>query len=289
MNDAYGDPRNYDPNDQGFDPYGFDPTWGAQQPDQGQAPPPQAAPTNWSDPDTAPPDWLRDAGADMSGRPLPAGLRWVFQDGMWQTVQMPRGNTTAPPPVTGGGGFDPYGSNDYHLPGSGDPFGAGGGRKPGEMLPFPQFQSAGPFTPRRSTFEFDPYTASSWTDAENEPGYKDSRLELRKMTEQGAANRGVLRSGATIGEVYKNLDALGQQNFSQFDNRRYRNWSGNRDLAASKFGMELGVDRDVYDRGAADIDRGNNYRYNVANATFGDDLARWQEQVRSLTTLGKPT
>lgn len=193
--------------------------------------------------------------------------------GYWDGARWISGTARTTSGGDGGGEFNPYGDL---------------GRAPG-MLPYPAFESAGPFAPRHGSFEFDPYQASTWTDAENEPGYKESRLQLRKMIEQGAANKGILRSGMTIGDIYTNLDALGQQNMTQFDNRRYRNWSGNRDLAAQKFGLELGVDRDVYDRRAADIDRGNNYRYNVADSSFKDDLSRWQEKVRSLTSMAKPT
>ncbi|CAB4187614.1 hypothetical protein UFOVP1154_57, partial [uncultured Caudovirales phage] len=49
--------------------------------------------------------------------------------------------------------------------------------------------------------------------------------------------------------------------------------------------LELGVDKDIYDRNATDVDRGNNYRYNVASSQFQDMLSRWQEKVRSLTNI----
>ncbi|CAB4200398.1 hypothetical protein UFOVP1601_47 [uncultured Caudovirales phage] len=166
---------------------------------------------------------------------------------------------------------------------------------------WPGYQSAGPFTPRNSTFDYtpfsyDPYTASSWSDAEKEPGYEASRGQLKKQIESGAANRGMLRSGMTLGDLYTGLDSLGQQNFSNFDNRNFRNysanrenafgnWSGNLAAKAQKFGLELGVDKDIYDRNATDVDRGNNYRYNVASSQFQDMLSRWQEKVRSLTNI----
>ena len=197
---------------------------------------------------------------------------------------------------------------------------ASGGSMGGETataFDWPGYQSAGPFTPRNSTFDYtpfsykdfsyDPYTASSWSDAEKEPGYEASRGQLKKQIESGAANRGMLRSGMTLGDLYTNLDSLGQQNFSNYDNRRFRNyssdrdnafgnwdanrsnafqsWSGNLGASAQKFGLELGADRDIYDRGATDVDRGNNYRYNVASSQFQDMLSRWQEKVRSLTNI----
>lgn len=177
----------------------------------------------------------------------------------------------------------------------------GGG---GPAVSYPTYQSAGAFAPRRDTFAypdfaFDAFTPSNWSDAENEPGYKDSRDMLRKQVEQGAANRGILRSGMTLGDVYKNLDNYGQQNFAQFDARRFRNYDANRKGAfdayttnygkeRNKFLDEYGIDKDIYGYKATDVDRSNNYAFNVADAQNKDALARWQEQVRSLTTLGRP-
>lgn len=171
--------------------------------------------------------------------------------------------------------------------------GGGGNAQPGggpnySMLPFSPYQSAGPFNPRNATFSFDPYKATSWEDAEKEPGYDASRTQLRKQIEAGAAHRGMVRSGMTIGDLYSNLDALGQQNFTNFDNRNFRNWSGNRDLAATKFGLELGVDQAIYDRHATDVDRGNNYRFNTEDSSFRDALSRWTTMTQSLTQLARP-
>lgn len=228
------------------------------------------------------------------------------------------GYTPPPPPANGGGvvnepgrdvrGFTPEDDARDGLFGGyydergvwvrGSPRGTGGGGGGGNaggggmgggpdyrMLPFSPYQSAGAFTPRNATFSFDPYKASSWEDAAKEPGYDASRTQLRKQIEAGAAHSGMVRSGMTIGDLYSNLDALGQQNFTNFDNRNFRNWSGNRDLAATKFGLELGVDRDIYDRHAQDVDRGNNYRFNTEDSSFRDALTRWTEMTRSLTSI----
>lgn len=171
----------------------------------------------------------------------------------------------------------------------------------GESGPFDPYQSSGPFVPRDGTleyqpFNYDPYTQSSWEDAENEPGFKESQGRLRKEIEAGAAYRGMLRSGMTLTDLDTGLGSSRRQNFESFDSRRFRNYSANRDnaygawasnfgAAKDKFGLEYGVDRDVYDRGATDVDRANNYRFNVANSKFQDALARWQEQVRSMTSI----
>ena len=287
--------------------------------------------------------WRQDQ--DQTGRSAPLGMAWKWMgyapsgartrtnDYGWQLVnnvaptntttnQTPPPNTTPPPP-------GPYEPGPYY-PGGTTTIAAAPGAD-GETAtafdwpawqsagPLPELGQAGPFKPRTDTFEYepfayDPYTASSWEDAEKEPGYGASREQLRKQIEAGAAHRGMLRSGMTIGDLYTGLDSLGQQNFSNFDNRRFRNysenrrgaldtWAGNLNAKAQKFGLELGVDRDVYDRyaqdvdrgnanrlglydrNATDVDRGNNYRYNVASSQFQDMLSRWQERVRSLTSI----
>ena len=91
----------------------------------------------------------------------------------------------------------------------------------------------------------------------------------------------------TLGDIFSNLDALSQQNFSQFDDRRFRNWSGNLSAARNKWLDEFGMDKDKFSFHAADVDRQNNFAFNAADARNRDALQRWQEQVRSLTQLGR--
>ena len=155
----------------------------------------------------------------------------------------------------------------------------------GESGPFDPYQSPGAFKPRQDTFQFDPYTPSSWEDAENEPGFRQSQDRLRKEIEAGAAYRGMLRSGMTLTDLDTGLGSSRRQNFESFDSRRFRNYSANRDNAFGAFTANYGIDRDIYDRGAQDVDRGNNYRFNVSSQKFQDALARWQEQVRSITSI----
>lgn len=223
--------------------------------------------------------------------------------------------------VSGGGDGFGGGGGDYDYGGGGGGGYGGGFNWSAPSLNYPDWVSAGPFVapdrtplkafaPRTATFDLDPYQASSWADAENEPGYAAARKQLKDQVQASAAHRGMVRSGMTLGDIYTNLDALSQQNFRQFDDRRFRNWQGNQDQRLTKFQQEYGIDRDVYDRYAADIesgnayrygaakdaygfhaadvDRGNNYRFNVADAQFKDALARWQSQVASLTSLGRP-
>lgn len=268
--------QDYDP----YDPFG---NGGA---DSGGGYTPPAAPP-YADP--PPPDLTGQGGGDPPPQdnrpPKPPdpgdGRVWIWMGDQWG-LTVPEGS--------------PFGPHVGPAAGSAPPASA--------ALNYPAYQSAGAFTPRNGTFNFDPFvpqafTASSWADAEKEPGYDASRTQLRKQVEAGAANRGVLRSGMTLGDIYTNLDALGQQNFKQFDDRRYRNWSGNEadryqawsgNLGASrnKFLDEYGIDRDIYDRHATDVDRSNNYNFNAADASFKDALDRWKVYVSSLSSLAQP-
>lgn len=271
----------------------------------------------WTDPDNAPPSWLYDPTQHPPGDAGP-GNYWDFSGGMWIIRQMPRapvpnlGPTTAPNtntdtiPLTtantGGGGGSTVGSGpDYS-----------------QMLPYSPYQAYGRFTPRNGTFTVEPfvddapfsyeaYKPSSYADLENQPGFAESQNRLRKEIEAGAAYRGVVRSGMTLGDLWTGLDTNKAQRFADFDNRRFRDYSANRanafdtyrtnrnnrletwtaNLGANrnKFLDEYGIDRDVYDRGAAENERFNNYRYNTERDSFADALARWTEQVRSLTSI----
>lgn len=243
-----------------------------------------------------PPGWF---GSGPGTSPVPPGLE-----------PPPPLPPLAPPSGSGGGGggspeddaarglvggyYHPtsgaWVSGEPRSSGGGGGEGGGGGFKMPEWAApgYPDYESPGPFTPRRETFTYDPFKPSSWADAENEPGYQASRAQLRKQVEAGAAHRGMLRSGMALGDIYTNLDALSQQNFGQFDDRNFRNWSGNLTASRNKFLDEYGIDKDKYTFRASDYDRKNNYGFNVADARARDALQRWQEQVRSLTQLGRP-
>ena len=278
-NDPYADP-NYDPNQgTGQNTTGATTLPNETNPLKGPTPPRPARPGyqwvkspisgEWEEHSTV--DEVADNPADRPGYVPPGGPN----PSVYPPPDIGGGPKTTPPPASGGsmGGptnFDPY-------------------------------ESAGPFQPRRDTFNFtpfsyDPYTASSWEDAEKEPGYDVARKQLRSQIESGAAGRGMLRSGMTLKDIYTGLDSLGQQNFSNFDNRRFRNYSANREGAfqtwggnlgadAQKFALEYGVDRDVYDRAATNADRKNTYGLDTTRSMMNDALQRWQEQVRSLTNI----
>lgn len=262
MDDVYGDPRNYDPNED--DPYRPAP------------PPPQSPPTEHG------PGWI----PPLPTTPPRAGYHWeidprtnewveTINGGYPQTADRPGFDYEREPTAIDrtnlyetGGVPTTFGGTKPIARGYGDPY----GDMPdySRMLPYPEYEKA-------PAFAFDPFTASSWADAENEPGYQASRTNLRKQIEAGAAYKGMLRSGMTIGDLYSNLDALSQQNFRQFDERRFRNWGGNLGLAKTK-----------HDYVVSDIDRANNYRWNSADASFKDVLDRWKTKVNSLTQLARP-
>lgn len=260
------------------------------------APPRQSYPW-WHDPDTDPPEWMLSPNTP----PIPAadGHYWRWTGDHWDSQPSPGapggvGDQTVIPrrqaPAIDKSPFDPAG-NPWSTGGGGggggvSPFTPGGGQ--GGMLGYSPYRSYGPFSPRTPTLSLDAFTPSSWEDAEQEPGYQQSQTRLRKQIEGGAAYQGMLRSGMTFDRLGDVLTNFGQQNFTNFDNRRFRNWEGNNAAKTSVFGANLGVDRDIYDRGSIENDRFNNYRFNTEDASFKDATQRWLAQVQSLTQLGKP-
>jgi len=158
------------------------------------------------------------------------------------------------------------------------------------MAPF--VYSGGPLTIEPFTETFKP---SSWADAENEPGYAEAQARLAKMIQNTAAYRGVLRSGATIGDLGTYLGQNKSQNFQQFDARNFRNfnsrretWAGNAGVKADTWSRNVGNEQFAYGQAAQDNDRGNNYRFNTENANFNDLLSRWTTLVNSATSLARP-
>lgn len=223
-------------------------------PPQPSAPPSQ----NWTDPDTAMPDWLHNPDADMSGHTLPPGLRWVFQDGMWQTVQMPRGSQTTTGATSTG---------DYTPPGG---YGGGGGgyeyqppqRYDLASLNYPEFNA-----PRFSAppaFSYDPFSyeefkAPTLEEAQNEPGFDYALKQGIKAYENSKAFTGTYKGGSTIKGINDYARNMANQNYGQvferkgqtYDRNRgnaFGNWSANRSNAADNYMMNYGVSRDTFDR-----------------------------------------
>lgn len=250
-----------------------------------QPPPPAAgAPAGhtgyapWTDPDTPAPDFLSNQNQQPPGNPGP-GNYWAFDGTKWVIRTGPK-PTAGPTPLPG--------PTPGPTPGPGDPntLTDGSGPDYSKMLPFSPYREFGPFAPTNKAFSYEAFSPSSYDDLEAQPGYKEGQTRLQKQIEAGAAYRGMVRSGMTLGDLWTGLDTNKGQRFAEFDNRRFRNWGANRDNAAGAFSTNYGIERDVYDRGSSENDRFNTYRFNTEDSSFKDQLARWTEQVRSLTQIG---
>lgn len=192
--------------------------------------------------------------------------------------------TYYPPPDTGGGGgISAPAAPTFNWP---------------TFTP-PAYESPGVFKPRNPTFSFADFAAPSMQDAENEPGYAFSRDQGREALETSAAARGLLRSGGTLKDILEYGNKFAEQNYGNVFNRAQSIWGNNRQNALDKFTTEYGIDRDVYDRTAADIGNKNQYNYRSAWDSFNgldsqrkfelsDALARWQSQLSALTSLSQP-
>lgn len=229
-----------------------DPSWSTQPP-----PPTTTAPTTTTTPPTttAPPSSRHpQAGPDGSTQPNldpPGYMGGYWMNGQWvQGSPRPSGNPPPPRPTDGGGEIGDV--PDY-----------------GTLLPYSPYREFAAFQPSQRVF-----TPTSYEDLENQPGFREGQQRLQKQIEAGAAYRGMLRSGMTLGDLWTGLDTNKAQRFAEFDNRRFRDWSAN-----------YGVDRDIYDRGAQENERFNNYRYNTESESFRQALERWRTQVSSITQM----
>lgn len=280
-------------------------------------PPPATGGPVWTDPDNAPPDWLHDPNAPPSSRPAPPdGLVWKFENGMWGLIQAVGANTTTPGASGGGnlaaieaagraadaaaGRVGGYMNGNVWVNGSPTSTGGGGGGGGGngqfnygrgdlpgfspyrEMAPF-QF-SQGPF----SYSAFTPTDREGLYDNNQNPGFVKSQERLRKMIEAGAAFKGVLRSGNTFDELGSVLGNNEEQQFKGFDDRRFRDWSGNRANAADAWSRNLGAEQFSYSGAATENERFNNYRFNTENSDRNDVLSRWQSLISQLGSVAKP-
>lgn len=269
IDDLYSDPYN----DQ--EPYADQP----QDPPKGPA---------WTDPDTTMPDWLHDPNSPPSARPAPPDgyvWKWDAGAGIWGLIA---GQGTVGGAVKKETAVDRLPMNDPLPTGGGGGVGGTSGSGPdySQMLPYSPYREYGPFSPAHKEFSYEPYTQSSYDDLEAQPGYKDDQARLQKQIEAGAAYRGMLRSGMTLGNLWNGLDENKSQRFAEFDNRRFRNWGANRQSAYDAFLANYGIERDIYDRGSSENDRFNNYRYNTEHDSFQAALDKWKAMVSSLTQIG---
>lgn len=176
----------------------------------------------------------------------------------------------------------------------------------------PSYQSAGPFTPRRGTWDYTPFAykefnAPTIEQARNNPGYQFAAQEGINRLENSAAGRGTLRSGMTLKDIIGWGNKFADQNYDQVFNRELTTYGTNRnnafdayktnlDTDFNKFSTEYGIDRDVYDRYASDTQSGNNYRLSASQAEFApkfdasklefaDAYAKWKAKLDAATQI----
>lgn len=266
MNDAYGDPRNYDPNDdQPFDYANYSPTWGNAVPPENPyvAPAPAVA----APPAVVPPATggarNPNAGPDGSTEPNmdPPGVRGGYWMGGQWVGGSPYGGST------GGGEGGPKGTGqfDYGRP-MGNQF------TPYQALNYQPFDYAA----------FEPSNRDMLYDDKFNPGFVRSQERLRKMIEAGAAYQGVLRSGNTFDRLGSILSNNEESAFKAFDDRRARDYGINRGNKFENWGANLGV-------AERENQRSNDFRFNTEKATADDVLSRWQQLVQSTTALARPS
>jgi len=192
----------------------------------------------------------------------PPGTKWQFDPANgW--FPMPIGITNSPPGPgttdsvdTGSGALAKFDSSGFTWP----------------TYTAPTYQSPGPFTPRQDTFtprqdtfkpsqptfsydaftpsqptfSYDPFTAPTAEQARNSPGYQAAATEARKQLEAGAAYRGTLRSGMTLGDILKQQTALGDQNYNNVFGRELEGYNTNRGNAFNNWAANTGNELNTY-------------------------------------------
>lgn len=285
MNDAFGDPRNYDPNDQGFNPYEYDPTWGAPPPANlfvaptvdprwqqvgdlyGEALNPTINATTATTP-TGGATRAPNAGPDGSTEPNmdPPGVRGGYwMGGQW--VQGERVDSGPPPtpfdpiPDTSGGegDFDP--STFQWTPFNPSPYGG-----------YQEFQ-ANPFlAPDPQQIASDPYLD----------------FALKKGTQQlenSAAYAGMVRSGMNKKNVLEHGVNFTRQFGNDVWNRALQGWQANEDNRFRAWGGNRQNSMDTYNtnyRGQADS---FNATRDAEKMDFNARLQQWRDRLNATTQV----
>lgn len=260
----------------------------------------QPSPDDAYTPDASGTAWLYDPNATPPFQ-VP-GQEWYWNGNQWTTRSSGGQATAAPPPAT---------SYDY----------GGGGGVESEPAPAnwdwpsytaPEYQSPGPFTPRRATWDYAPFAykdfaAPTVEQARQNPGYQFAAQEGINRLENSAAGRGVLRSGMTLKDIIGWGNKFADQNYDQVFNRELSTYGTNRnnafdayktnlDTDFKKFSTEYGIDRDVYDRLATDTSNANNYRmkasleefaptFDASKLEFQDAYNRWRAKLDAATQI----
>lgn len=258
---------------------GGDPTYGqavsTPQPTMPTAPQTQA----WTDPDNAPPPWLHDPNADMSGHPLPPGLRWAFLDGMWRTIQSQRASNPQTPTGPGGPPTSPPPPGPRGLL-DGDGFGSEmaewGGYRNWPSYQQPGFVDPGTFDPGPQ-FTYKDFVSPSADSMLQEPGFQFRLDQGRKALESSAAGKGILRSGGTLKDILGYGQNFASQEYGNVWNRALNEYDTNRTNALDQWQAQYGQRKDKFGFGA---DRANNMNaFNVNNAQFGFNANQRQAEL----------
>lgn len=252
MNDAYGDPRNFDPNVVGYDPYEDPNVWGnPYEPPPITIPPVTTAPTTPVTPTTTGGGGKTPAQIEAEGREYDRQhglIGGYMMDGQW---------------VNG----SPYGG---HVDTGGDGSPRTLDMSGSEPPPFNWSR----FAPTPFTSRFGPYTPTTLAEAESDPGYAFARDQGRKTLENSAAGRGVLRTGGTLKDILEYGNRFAQQNYESVDNRRFRNWGANVDNEFRAYDTNYRGEKDAFDA-----------THDAERLTFADQYNRWKSKLDALTNL----
>lgn len=278
MNDAAGDPRNYDPNDPYWDPYNYDATWSdpSQPVDAPPSAPVAAAPPNIQTPDGVPGNqwglgpggseqydlwyWLNHGVTptgndgsifDNNGQLRPGWVRtangYERQSALPQTTTIPTTiGTFGTPTGTSGTGSAPTAGNwpTYNAPGFVDP---------------------GTFDPGPA-FSYKDFSAPTGEDVLKDPSFQFRLDQGRKALEASAAGKGTLRSGGSLKDLLSYGQNFASQEYGNVFNRALQEYDTNRHNAFDTYNTGYQGRKDQYGFGA---DRANNLNsFNTNNAQF---------------------
>lgn len=286
MDDAWGDPRNYDPN--APDPYE---DWYVPEP----LPPVQPAvdprynvpPGNnqWGIPVPSPnpESYDRDLSYWLQNGVAPTGPDGIFDEngqvrpGWARTARGYErvGDVNAappPPPIYGGGGG-----------GGGDAFGgfAAAGRP---SYTAPTYLNPGPFDPGPK-FSYRDFVAPTAESMLQEPGFQFRLDQGRKALEASAAGKGVLRSGGTLKDILGYGQNFASQEYNNVYNRALQEYDTNRGNAADIWSKAYGQNRDVYDARANNMSNQNTFNLGNARNLFDADFGVWSKTGDWLSNL----
>ncbi len=239
------------------------------------------------------------------------------------TIYAPGGKVYNPTPGTTG--WNPY-TLDWNPAASGGDSGGGGGGGGGATAPtgssvgdisqFPTFNPPTP-TPQQglsapSPYTFTPFvngtfTAPTLEEAQNQPGYKFGLQQGQQALENSAAERGTLRGGGTLKDLFGYTNAAAEQNYGNVFNQdlttfntnegnRFGAWAANTGQGLQAYNTNWGVNKDVNASGnAANQQNYTNAYQNAAGVfnpqfqasqlTFADSYDRWLAKLNSLTQI----